>query len=94
MRSHLAGTDVVFEMKYRNAAGDLADPSTQSWKVYDNVGTLVDTFTQADTEVLPAAVGIWHFTYLAPVDARGVWTVRTDGLTDIVVADYIQVRFC
>lgn len=91
MRTHLAGTDVAFEAKFP----DLVDPSSQTWKIYDNAWTLVDSFTDADTSnVERIDDGVWHLVYRIPDDARGVWTVEVDSTGALVAKARSRFAVC
>jgi len=94
MRTHLPGTDAVFRMTYRSIAGVLVDPTAQTWNVWDNTQTLVDSFSQSSGQVSQESTGKWLLTYAIPADATGVWTVEAKGTATYVMADRIQIRIC
>jgi len=90
MNEYIKGTDVICEVKFRNAERKLADPTVVIFKSEDPNNNVVTYQFGSGTEVIKDGVGMYHVN----VDANlvGEWTYRFEATGTGKAADEDKFR--
>ena len=82
MRIWDRGETVTINNSYTDSDDAAYDPSTVELKIYDPAGTLIDTLTYADAEIIKSGTGIYYYNYDIPADATvGWWISKWTGVS-------------
>lgn len=87
----LVGTAPTVVAEFRDIAGDLADPVSITVIVQAPDGSQ-DIYTVPTPEITNPSVGVWYFTWPAPVTTAGDYWVYVSGIgNSVTVANQIMV---
>ena len=76
------GETVTINNSYTDSDDAAYDPLTVELKIYDPSGTLIDTLTYADAEIIKSDTGVYYYDYDIPADATiGWWITKWTGTT-------------
>lgn len=73
---YTVGTTIRVTGTFRNVAGDLADPSTVTFKYRKPGVTTVTTVTYAGGGVTKSSTGVYYIDLATTDDENGVWAYR------------------
>ena len=90
MNEYIKGTDVICEVKFRNAQRQLADPTAVFFKSKDPNNSIITYQFGPDAQVVKTAVGVYHVNVNANI--VGEWTYRFESTGTGKAADEDKFR--